>query len=42
MEVKDDFSELLELFNARDVKFLMAVNRRKDQADVEALGEGQP
>jgi len=42
MEIQEDFRELLELFNAHEVELLSnkrALGRKKDLADVEALGE---
>lgn len=41
MEVQPDFRDLLELFNAHGVDYLnkRALGRKKDLADLEAIGE---
>ena len=45
MEPQTDFSELLGLFNAHGVEYLIvgayALGRLKDRADLEALGEDE-
>ncbi len=40
MEIQQDFNDLLELFNARKVEYIInkrAMGRKKDLADLEAL-----
>ena len=41
MEIQQDFKDLLELFNAHKVEYIInkkAMGRKKDLADLEALG----
>jgi len=39
MEIHNDFKELLELFNKHKIANKKATGRKKDAADIEALGE---